>query len=357
MSNAFVADNDIDYDLLNRCLAHAISEGDIVNFRFLFMPASPFRLDSPEDIHTSKYAYLLPENESSTRYQAALELTQNPEISRYVREQLAKAGPPQLPWRLVLALADNAVRLGKYTMASQAYELLRIRRRMQGLLLDQADARLRSGAMAAAVRGYLIASGLDYDYGAFPEPLPSVPNYQERALALHGVYPAGPEQSLATQPDAVTTKTALRFLLQNPDFSQRFEEQAADRVISFVAALIRGIDAHWEDFSARYGQAHAIVERHAELLGRINSYSPEALELLYEQLLDSEQMQELKQVPSILCGADCHDMEWWQILKTLAYHHPGAVLFVARQRLSAREEIIVPRCRKDSALAQALGLA
>ena len=52
---AAVTDNDI-----LRALAFAIATGDIVNFRFLFLPYSPLRDDSTEDLHTDKYSYLLP---------------------------------------------------------------------------------------------------------------------------------------------------------------------------------------------------------------------------------------------------------------------------------------------------------
>ena len=48
----------------------------------------------------------------------------------------------------------------------------------------------------------VIALGLQYDYAAFPEPLPAVPDYQERAPALHSVYPASTEQTLSLQEDA-----------------------------------------------------------------------------------------------------------------------------------------------------------
>ena len=356
MKNTVAETNDMDNEALDKCLAHAIAQGDIVNFRLLFMPASPFRSRSSEDVHTEKYAYLMPDDEQSSPYTEALQLVRQPILSRYVREQMEKEGPPQLPWELVLALADNALRLGKPTVASQAYELLRIRRRMQQLALDQTDRQLERNNLPAAVRGCRIAAGLDYDYAAFPEPLPTVPNYQESALTLHGIYPATPDQSLALQPDAVVLKTALNFLLVNPTISQRFDDKPETVLVSFVAALIRDMDEHWDAFAARYREAYAIVQRHDALLERINTYTPEALELLFEQLLDSEQMQELKRIPAILCEETTQDWEWWQTLKVLVYRHPGAAVFVARQRLSAREEIVVPRFHPDSALARELGL-
>ncbi len=357
MNEAAVQQKYIDPFVIQQCLACAVAEGDIVNFRFMFMPASPLRPDSCEDIDEPKYAYLLPLDESCPRYQEALRLVQRSDISDYVSAQLSKKGPPQLPWELALALADNALLLGKYTAAAQAYELLRIRRRMQELIVEKADALLNEpGNIDAAAKAYLAASSLNYDYAAFPEPLPAVPNYQERALALHGVYPDAPEKSLAMQPAEILLKEAIKYLLLNADFSQRLDVLPVDVKARLVATFVRELDADWDAFVTAFREAQHIVQRHHQLLDRINTYSPEALGLLYEQLLDSAQMEELRQIPTILLHVSCEQITWWQCLKDLSYHHPGAALFMARQRLSEKEELLVPRCRTDSLLGRELGL-
>ena len=254
------------------------------------------------------------------------------------------------------ALADNAVLLGKYTAASQAYELLRIRRRMQEMLLDKADNLLRENKIEAGVQGYVFANGLDYDYAAFPEPLPAVPNFQERALRLHGVYQHGSKNLLALQEDGVILTAALNYLLANPELSQRVNDLPDENKMKFVVLLVRYMDETWDVFAERYRQAAQIVAHHKALIDKINTYSPEALDLLFEQLLDSEQMAELKEVPSILLGNAEVDGEWWQCIKTLSYHHPAAALFVSRQRLSSKEEVIIPTYNPGSVLARKLNL-
>ena len=345
------------YDaLLDMALAHAVAEGDIVNFRFLFMPASPFRDDSPEDASTPKYDYLFPESEDAPQFPEALALAHDPEIGRFVREQLARKGPPRLPWQLVLALADNALRLGKYTAAAQAYELLRIRRRMQDLTLDKADEQLRRGDVDASVRGYCLALGLHFDYSAFPEPLPAVQEYQERAPALHSVYPASPEQTLALQEDNALCKTALNYLMPHGEFSSRFQQLDAELLVPFTAALIRSLDRDWDAFADAFKEARDVARTHQALFDRLNGYSAEVLEVLAENLVEDAGHEDLRRIPEILSRTHIDKGEWWQYLKALAYHHPGAALFVARQRLSAKEEILVPRFREDSRLALALGL-
>ncbi|MCF6286396.1 MAG: hypothetical protein L3K26_14570 [Candidatus Hydrogenedentes bacterium] len=175
----------VEQQRIDQCLARAVAEGDIVDFRFLFLSYSPLRDDSPEDITAEKYTYLNPHGETDRRFSEALQAVQKPDVQEHVNAQLKKKGPAQLPASLVTLLGDNAVELGKYKAAAQAYELLRIRGRMQKAFLDQADEALDKDDIKTAVRGYRIAVGLDYDYAAFPEPMPAPPNYRSKAQILH----------------------------------------------------------------------------------------------------------------------------------------------------------------------------
>lgn len=346
-----------DYDaLLGAALANAIAEGDYVNFRLIFAPASPFRLDSPEDATTPKYQYLFPENENSPRYQAAVRLVQSPPIKRYVKEQLQRSGPPRLPWQLLLALADNALCLGKFTLASQAYELLRIRRRMQDLFLEEADERLRADNLSGAVKGYLIGLGLQFDYGAFPEPLPAVPDYQERAPGLHTVYTGVTEDALGMQEDVSLCKSILGYLMPFPEFKERVQKFLPDQLIPFTAALIRGMDPNWDTFATDFRKTMHVASRYTPLFTQINSYSLEALEVLAEELVQDKELEELRHLSETLTGLSGGLYEWWRYISALAYAHPAAPFFVVRQRISAHKEIIVPCCRQDSTLSHLLGL-
>ncbi|HNZ49469.1 MAG TPA: hypothetical protein PLQ42_10590 [Candidatus Hydrogenedentes bacterium] len=354
MAETVPTEKNIDYALLDRCLAAAIACGDIVNLRFLFLPASPFRRDSSEDISMSKYAYLLAEEESDA-LEAALRLVQQAEISRQVREQLEKKGPPQLPWELLQALADNALRLGKYTAASQAYELLRTRRRMQEIFLDQADAALDRGAYAEGARGYKIAAGLQYDYAAFPEALPAVLNYQEKAVTLHGKYPVVLEGETLSD-DRALCRSSLLFLLQGADFIQRLENRDDESLIQFTAEMIRCLDPAWDRFVPAFQEACRLISPFAELFSRINSYTQEALEVLLEEIFSDEEKETLRGISQFFAPGIAEGSAWQLVMRTLAYYHPGAVSFVRRQRLSASEEILIPALPDTSRLAQQLGL-
>ncbi len=342
--------------LLDESLAHAVAEGDIVNFRLLFSPASPFRDESPEDASTPKYDYLFTNSEDAPAYRESLALVRRPETAAFIQEQLQRKGPPQLPWQLVLVLGDNALRLGKYTAAAQAYELLRIRRRIQDMVLDKADERLTQDDIAAAVRGYCIALGLQYDYGAFPEPLPAVPDYHERAPVMHATYPATAEQTPALQPDDALCKTALRYLLPYTEFARHLETMPAETILPFTAVLIQSLDQDWQRFAAAFREAMECASAHEALFKKLNTYTADALEVLAEELVAPELLEELKQIPALLTGVSSETREWWDYIKILAYHHPGACLFVSRQRLSAKEEILIPRVRPDSILARKLNL-
>ena len=341
---------------IDQCLASVVSDGDIVNFRFLFCPYSPLRDGSTEDIASPKYQYLLPEDEENERYRAALTLAQNSEMHQHVKEQLEKTGPAQLPAPMLLMLADNAVRLGKFTSAAQAYELLRIRGRMQEEYFSQADKALDENDVPRGVHGYLIATGLEYDYAAFPEPLPAVPNFPTRALMLHAQYPHRPEDCVALQAPEAHLKTALSYLLLNPEAAARLDQQPLELRLAFVERLVRRQDPDWEAFAARYRDTCALVKAYSERFQREANRQEGVEEGLADEIEEQREDYDPGRIPAQLLGRSIEDGEWWQYLKELAYQHPASVLFVTRQAVSKDLEIIMPRYRSGSPLVARLGL-
>lgn len=352
----------VSQDMIEHCLAKAIAQGDIVNFQFMFLPLSPLRDDNTEDIHQDKYAYLIPEeSESSDKtYLEALGEVKRPDTKSFIQQQLKKkAGPPQLPASCVLLLADNAVRLGKYTSAAQAYELLRLRRRMQEEFYNQADAALSEGNIPKAVRGYRIATGLSYNYAAFPEPMPSVPNYQTKALLLHALYPQKPEDSVATLPLEQQLKTAMEYLLLDGEAASRLENLSQDVKLKFITELVSQIDPGWDEFRKRYQESQKIVKQLNELLQsrENNGKNPDNNNLTLMEEIQAQQAEvDFESIPELLLGRKIPNGEWWQYLKELAYVHPAAIFFVIRQFVSRDMEIILPPIIKGSPLVKALGL-
>jgi len=256
----------------------------------------------------------------------------------------------------VLPLADNAVRLGKYTAAAQAYELLRIRRHMQEEFLRQADQALDANDIPRAVRGYIIATGLEYDYAAFPEPLPAVPNFQARALLLHAEYPARPEDSLGLQPLESHVKIALGYLLLDPKTAARLDERSLEQRLDFLVELVHRRDPEWDAFVARFKDTCDTLARLEERFRRDIKAQAIAAGGLAEEIEQQRDDEDFRRIPAQLLGREIEDGEWWQYLKELAYQHPAAALFVARQAVSKDLEIILPRYAKDSPLALRLGL-
>lgn len=342
-------------DVINRCLAKAVAEGDIVNLRFLFISYSPLREGSTEDIASPKYAYLVPESAESDAFREALEAVKRPHAQEHIKQQLDKKGPPQLPAPLVTLLADNAVRLGKYKSAAQAYELLRIRARMQEAYLDEADALLATGDLATAVRGYRIAVGLDYDYAAFPEPMPTSTNYQSRSQLLHADYPRRPEDAVALQHPEIHVNVALGYLLLNPKIAARLEGQPLETRLKFLVELVRQLDPRWDEFTARYKEACGLV---AAIGARLERQANRAEQVgLAEEIKAQQAEDNPADIPRVLLGRALPDGAWWSYVKELAYEHPASVLFVVRQFVTKDLEIVMPRYVKDSPVITALGLA
>jgi len=343
-------------DTIDRCLAKVVAEGDIVNLRFLFISYSPLRASSFEDITTDKYAYLAPGDSGDRRFQEALEHVRKPDIQAHVLKQLEKKGPPQLPAELVMLLADNAVQLGKFKAAAQAYELVRVRARMQDAYLDEADGALDRNDIATAVRGYRIAVGLDYDYAAFPEPMPATPNYQSRAQMLHAEYPRRAEDAIALQPPDRHVAIALGYLLLNSTMAARLEDRPLETRLAFLAELVRQLDPEWPAFVGRYKEACRLVKAIGERLEKEAGQRALAGGLA-DEIKAQQQEDDPAEIPKLLLGHAVPGGEWWQYIKELAYTHPASVLFVVRQFVNKDLEIIMPRYVNNSPVIEALGLA
>jgi hypothetical protein len=345
----------VDQEKLAKALAKAVYEGDIVNFRLLFLPFSPAREETSERFETDKYAYLLPDEEMEGKraFRDILALVKQDAIWAHVQQELKANRPAQMPSELVLALGDNAVRTGKYTSAAQCYEILRIRQKLQDEFFVQAEQALEAGKMDKAVLGYIVATGLEYNYAAFPEPLPTVLNFQTHGLMLHGVYPEKPEDCVALQEPEAFARTALTYLLGDSRAAARLEKWPLPVRLAFLEKLVHYRDPKWPEFVHRYRDAckqmlefdKRIAHARSEG-GRVLSLADEIAELLGD---------DPNTVPATLLGREIPSGEWWQYIKELAFTHPPAVLFVSRQ-LIAQKEIIVPRYRGDSPIPKSLGL-
>ncbi len=334
-------------------LARAVAEGDIVSFRMVFAPFSPARDYTAEDFMAGKYRQLLVDDElrSAPDFVKALEAINENGVWEHIQAELKASRPPCLPSGPLMALADNAVRLGKYTAAAQAYEVLRIRERIQSEFADEADRLLEAGEIDRAVKGYFIAAGLNYDYAGFPDPLPLGNDYPTRALMLHGEYPRNPLDCVAALPPDRFAGAAFEYLLNDLDLVKRLLNHPLEKQLAFFYALIQRCDPNWDAFAKRFREACSQLEPFAAALavGANNG------QLSLRNELDAEQAGDPWVLPITLLGRELDDPQWWQYLKELAIKHPAAPLFVARQ-LMGEVEVFVPRLPAESPIPGALGL-
>ncbi|MDQ1256601.1 MAG: hypothetical protein QG656_1199 [Candidatus Hydrogenedentes bacterium] len=346
----------VDPELTYKAMAKAVCEGDVVNFRLLFAPFSPARDDSTEQFSMDKYAYLLPsrELEEDRTFKDALGTVRRVEVRTHLQQELKANRPAQLPSELLLPLADNAVRRGKYTSAAQAYELLRVRRRVQDEFIAQADAALDEGQIGRGVYGYVIATGLDYDYAAFPEPLPKVPDYQTLALLMHADYPHDPANAIPMQPEDQHIRTALGYLLHNAEVAARLDARPLEVRVQFAEALVRRLDPEWNAFAERFREACVMAERFTARFKRAQEEGAKTRMTLADEI-EQTLGDDPRSIAAHLLGRVIPEGEWWQYLKELAYAHPAAILFL-RRVATGDHEVLAPQYRSDSPLAQALDL-
>lgn len=340
----------IDFDLAQKAFAKSVDDGDMVTFNILFASLSPLRAGTTEILETEKYEYLRPdaEQENSATYKEAMIQVKDVLTWDFIKKELEAERPAQLPSELLILLADNAVRRSKFTMASQAYEMLRIRRRMQSEFFTHADEALRANDIPKAVQGYLVATGLVYDYAAFPEPLPKVAHYQTTALQLHGHYPRDPQDCIAVQPEEIHTNAGLNYLLNDDEAFTRLIEFPLDTRLAFLKELITRIDTNWDEFVAKYKNACALIQQFADRM--------EHQKATLEDEIEEQQGHNPDDIMIALLGRKIEDGSWWQYLKELAYEHPAGVLFISRLRVG-NHEILKPSLLAGSAVSGTLGLA
>lgn len=350
---ARAAETAVDPQTIAMALAKAVADGDIVTFRAVFQPWSPARGSETERFGTPKYAYLEPTEEEQAHgpFREALRAVEQTDTWAHIQAELSAERPPRLPAGLLLQLADRAVALGKFGSAAQTYELLRIRARMQALFIEEAGMALEQGKADRAARGWRIAAALEYDYAAFPEPLPKTPGWQKQALILHGDYPDSPEKSVPMLEIAPFLRTAFSYLLDSTELAARIEPHPQESQAVLLDNLVRQIDPHWEAFAMRFQEAAAAMDKWAGQMEATRRQDDAA-----DWGGAAAVAADFEEPAALLLGGRIPKGEWWQYLKELAYAHPPAALFVSRQ-LVPGGEVLVPRCRLDSPVAAALGLA
>lgn len=344
----------VDTDLVPKAFAKAVCDGDFVNFRFLFAPFSPARPSSPEHFGMAKYHYLLPDDalRNDNVFKDALDAVESPETWQHIEGELLANRPAQMPSELLLQLADNAVCTAKYEYAAQTYELLRIRKRMKAGFLDEGDKALDADDVTKAVKAYIIATGLSYDYAAFPEPLPQVPDFQTRALVLHADFPRRPEECIGNFETDHFLNVALSYLLYDGQAAGRLTDRPTQQRVAFLQELVRQRDPEWEEFAARYNKALAMRDALAAQL-RKSAEAGDASRLLQE--IEAQQSDDPAAIQAHLLDREIPGGEWWQYIKELAYEHPASVLFVAR-RVVGDQELLLPEVRRTSPVVSALAL-
>ena len=344
-----------DPSVIAEAIAKAVVDGDVVNFRQIFGGLSPARPDTVETLADPKYSYLLPSStqKQTPDFQTALRAVRSPDTWKHIEGELAAKRPPQLPSELLLSLGDHAVAQGKYTSAAQAYEVLRVRKDIQSRFFEAGRAALGERDATRSVAAYLIGLGLGYDYAAFPEPMPMVPEFPRRALILHAEAPRRPEDVIPFREPEVFLRLAIEYLLGEPDHADEICEAPMETRVAFFAELVRQRDPEWDAFVKRFAEAAALEKEWNDRLREMMAGDQNLR--MYSQDIAEQLGEDPRRVPEILLGRAIPNGEWWQYLKELAYQHPPAALFVSR-RMLGRVEFIAPRLRLDNPALAPIGL-
>ncbi|MGC8846486.1 MAG: hypothetical protein ACP5QY_11625, partial [Candidatus Hydrogenedens sp.] len=206
-----------------------------------------------------------------------------------------------------------------------------------------------------AVRAYRIASALEYDYSAFPEPLPAVPRYHDQALILHAEYKNKWSECIGNMPMESFLRVGFNYLFLLPEHAGKITTKPIEIQIPFLIELVRQIDTKWEEFIQNIKEVIPLMEElYQEIKIRIGRIADGHLwEDEWDEGLNTEKYLE---IPERLLGRTLNQKDWWAYLRELCYEHPPSALFIARQMIGKEQEIIIPRYDSDNPIIQQLGL-
>jgi hypothetical protein len=147
---------------------------------------------------------------------------------------------------------------------------------------------------------------------------------------------------------------AIEYLLIDTELAGLVTKRPQDVRVKFLQELVRVIDPEWDAFAARYHEAMAETQALSDYLKRHGLGTGRVTETLEDEV-EGQQFEDPSRISATLLGHTIENGEWWQYMKELAYRHPPAALFVARQMVGNRE-ILIPPLRKQDSLATTLGL-
>jgi hypothetical protein len=168
---------------------------------------------------------------------------------------------------------------------------------------------------------------------------------------LHALYPMRPEDCLALLDPEAHVQIALDYLLFDGETAGRLHGVPLDRRVEFIKEFVAQTDPHWNEFVDRYADACRLTLEFGERSRQLGRHEAETL----EDEIEEQQADDPWEITRALLGRELAGASWWQYLKELAYAHPASVLFISRQVIG-EHEILMPRLRKGSRLAAALGL-
>ena len=143
-------------------------------------------------------------------------------------------------------------------------------------------------------------------------------------------------------------------MLNDSEAAARLKQRPIETSLALLEELFHQSAPAWEEFAGRYKEACALVLEFGERLRKTNADSETDAANVRDEV--AEQMgSDPMAITQLLLGREIEDGEWWQYLKEIAYQHPAAILFIARQAIGD-QEILVPRLRGGSSVASRVGI-
>ena len=253
--------------------------------------------------------YLLPSDEAaaSPEFAAAMELV----------EQL-EPRDDAVPAALLEQTARQAVALGKFAYAEDAYKLLGIKKEMVGLYAQSGEQLLREDKPKHAAMAFFVAASIEDPIG---------PHYQYLGFELHTECPAEPEKCVTALPIELLVDAAIRVLLTNEPLAERLIASARPEQKGYILATLAAC-------------------RDLDLPGLVENLRAASAEL---SRIDDGKPDDYSRIGPMLLGRQTASEQAWQYLREFCFEHPLGSLCVC-VKIIKNTPVLVPVIRDGKPL-------
>ncbi len=362
-------------------LAWAIAHGD------LFCAKTALSLPKDELLDgdvLSRFSYLIPGDSAQSGTLLGTDTGKNEELlqrKQIVDEMFSESlafltdemlDAESLSDQILANIAQNALRLKKFSFASKAYDELDEKEQVISNYMKEGGSLLEGDKIQQAAESYLIAAKLAYDYKQR-----FGPDFQQRGLQLHADCMNQPEKCITASTDIQNIiDEGIKYLLDNQAIAEKLLQQPQPAKKSLLKALAQLQDSNYHAFAENYKAAVQKLKettqdyeegkisdefrmeevQEAEEQHKSGGLSSEELENIKQKKLLEDNWEKVLDIQQTLLGRAMVGDNVLQYIRELLWEHPVSALVVCIKYEHQPKAVVTPAMQNSTSLMELLGL-